>query len=41
MDVPPVNSCPNCTALENRVAALEAQLAAANKNSANSSKSNT
>ncbi len=38
MDVPPVNSCPNCTALEKRVAALEAQLASANKNSGNSSK---
>jgi transposase len=38
MDVPLANSCPNCAALEQRVAALEAQLAAAKKNSSNSSK---
>ena len=38
MDVPVSNSCPNCAALEARVAALEAELAKARKNSANSSK---
>jgi rubredoxin len=38
MDVPSDKSCPNCSALEARVAALEAELAKARKNSANSSK---
>lgn len=38
MDVPFDNPCPNCSALEARVAALEAELAKARKNSANSSK---
>jgi transposase len=38
MEVPANKSCPNCIALELRVAALEAQLAAALKNSRNSSK---
>lgn len=38
MDVPADKPCPNCIALEARVAALEAELAAARKNSANSSK---
>jgi transposase len=38
MDVRADKPCPNCTALEARVAALEAELARARKNSANSSK---
>jgi transposase len=38
MDVPADKPCPNCAALEARVAALEAELAKARKNSANSSK---
>jgi len=38
MDVPADKPCPNCSALEARVAALEAELAKARKNSANSSK---
>jgi transposase len=38
MDVPSDNPCRNCSALEARVAALEAELAKARKNSANSSK---
>jgi len=38
MEVPADKPCPNCIALELRVAALEAQLAAALKNSRNSSK---
>jgi transposase len=38
MEVPADKPCPNCIALELRVAALEAELAKARKNSANSSK---
>lgn len=38
MDVPSDKPCPNCSALEARVASLEAELAKARKNSANSSK---
>ena len=38
MDAPAAKPCQNCIALELRVAALEAELAKARKNSANSSK---
>ena len=41
MEVPADKPCPNCIALELRVAALEAELAKARKNSANSSKAST